>query len=299
MLLGRGAANLWVGGIPKVLTQWGVLILAATPIGNLKDASPRLVEHLQNAQFIAAEDTRTLLKLANALGVRLNAKLFSLHEHNEGTRVEQLAAIAAENDVLVVSDAGMPTVSDPGFQLVRGCVAAGVAVTIIPGPSAVLSALAVSGLPTDRFSFEGFLPRKQGERTRLWTTLAHETRTMVFFESPHRILESLESALAVLGADRQATVSRELTKKFEHTERGTLAQLVEWAKTEPKGEMVIVIAGAVATEHQAIDVIDQVLELVAAGSPLKPAVAQIAEAAGVSKSELYDLVLQKRKQAVN
>ncbi len=284
---------------PTGLTQWGVLILAATPIGNLKDASPRLVEHLEGAQFIAAEDTRTLLKLANALGIRLNAKIFSLHEHNEGDRVNQLAAIAAENDVLVVSDAGMPTVSDPGFQLVRGCVAAGVAVTIIPGPSAVLSALAVSGLPTDRFSFEGFLPRKQGERTRLWTTLAHETRTMVFFESPHRIQESLESALAVLGADRQATVSRELTKKFEHTERGTLAQLVEWAKTEPKGEMVIVIAGAVATEHRAIDVIDQVLELVAAGSPLKPAVAQIAEAAGVSKSELYDLVLQKRKQAVN
>jgi 16S rRNA (cytidine1402-2'-O)-methyltransferase len=193
----------------------------------------------------------------------------------------------------------MPTVSDPGFQLVRGCVAAGVAVTIIPGPSAVLSALAVSGLPTDRFSFEGFLPRKQGERTRLWQTLEHETRTMVFFESPHRIQESLESALAVLGPDRQATVSRELTKKFEHTERGTLAHLVEWAKTEPKGEMVIVIAGAIATEHQAIDVIDQVLELVAAGSPLKPAVAQIAEAAGVSKSELYDLVLQKRKQALN
>ncbi len=299
MVLGQGAVKVAVGGIPKVLTQWGVLILAATPIGNLKDASPRLVEHLQSAQFIAAEDTRTLLKLANALGVKLNAKLFSLHEHNEADRVNQLAAIAAENDVLVVSDAGMPTVSDPGFQLVRGCVAAGVAVTIIPGPSAVLSALAVSGLPTDRFSFEGFLPRKQGERTRLWQTLEHETRTMVFFESPHRILESLESALAVLGPDRQATVSRELTKKFEHTERGTLAQLVEWAKTEPKGEMVIVIAGAIATEHQAIDVIDQVLELVAAGSPLKPAVAQIAEAAGVSKSELYDLVLQKRKQALN
>jgi len=189
----------------------------------------------------------------------------------------------------------MPTVSDPGFQLVRGCVAAGVDVTIIPGPSAVLAALAVSGLPTDRFSFEGFIPRKQGERQRLWQTLEHETRTMVFFESPHRILESLESALAVLGADRQATVSRELTKKFEQTVRGTLGDLVEWAKTEPKGEMVMVLAGAAATEHQAIDVVDQVLQLVAAGSPLKPAVAEIAQAAGVSKSELYDLVLRERK----
>ena len=158
-----------------------------------------------------------------------------------------------------------------------------------------MAALAVSGLPTDRFSFEGFLPRKQGERQRLWQTLAHETRTMVFFESPHRILESLEAAAEVLGGERQATVSRELTKKFEQTVRGTLTHLIEWAKTEPKGEMVVVVAGAAATEHQAIDVVDQVLQLVAAGSPLKPAVADVAQAAGVSKSELYDLVLKERK----
>jgi len=272
-----------------------VLILAATPIGNLSDASPRLIECLETAAYIAAEDTRTLYKLAQALGIKINAKTFSLHEHNEGERVDYLVALAADNDLVVVSDAGMPTVSDPGFQLVRGAVAKGVDVTIIPGPSAVLSALAVSGLPTDRFSFEGFLPRKQGERQRLWETLAHETRTMIFFESPHRILESLESALAVLGPERQATVSRELTKKFEQTVRGTLAQLVEWAKTEPKGEMVVVLAGAEATQHQALDVVDQVLELVAAGSPLKPAVAEVAQAAGVSKSELYDLVLKERK----
>ena len=272
-----------------------MLILAATPIGNLSDASPRLIECLETAAYIAAEDTRTLYKLAQALGIKINAKTFSLHEHNEGDRVDYLVALAADNDLVVVSDAGMPTVSDPGFQLVRGAVAKGVDVTIIPGPSAVLSALAVSGLPTDRFSFEGFLPRKQGERQRLWETLAHETRTMIFFESPHRILESLESALAVLGSERQATVSRELTKKFEQTVRGTLAQLVEWAKTEPKGEMVVVLAGAEATQHQALDVVDQVLELVAAGSPLKPAVAEVAQAAGVSKSELYDLVLKERK----
>jgi 16S rRNA (cytidine1402-2'-O)-methyltransferase len=161
----------------------------------------------------------------------------------------------------------------------------------------VLSALAVSGLPTDRFSFEGFIPRKQGERQRFWQELEHETRTMVFFESPHRLHESLEAALAVLGPDRQATVSRELTKKFEQTVRGTLAELVEWSADEPKGEIVVVIAGAPATEHQAMDVVDQVLELVAAGSPLKPAVAEIAALAGVSKSELYDLVLLKRKQS--
>ena len=274
-----------------------MLILAATPIGNLADASPRLVEHLVNAKYIAAEDTRTLYKLAQALQVKVTAKTFSLHEHNEGDRSKQLVEIAQDEDVLVVSDAGMPTVSDPGFQLVRAGVAAGIDVTIIPGPSAVLSALAVSGLPTDRFSFEGFIPRKQGERQRFWQELEHETRTMVFFESPHRLHESLGAALAVLGPDRQATVSRELTKKFEQTVRGTLAELVEWSADEPKGEIVVVIAGAPATEHQAMDVVDQVLELVAAGSPLKPAVAEIAALAGVSKSELYDLVLLKRKQS--
>ena len=272
-----------------------MLILAATPIGNLSDASPRLVEHLTNAKYIAAEDTRTLYKLALALGIKLQAKTYSLHEHNEGDRATQLVELAGAEDVLVVSDAGMPTVSDPGFQLVRACVAAGVEVTVIPGPSAVLAALAVSGLPTDRFSFEGFIPRKQGERERFWKALAAETRTMVFFESPHRIGESLAAAAAVLGGDRQATVSRELTKKFEQTVRGPLSQLVEWAKIEPKGEMVVVVSGAVAVQQEAIDVVDSVLQLVAAGSPLKPAVAQIAEQAQVSKSELYDLVLKERK----
>ncbi|MFM7029845.1 MAG: 16S rRNA (cytidine(1402)-2'-O)-methyltransferase [Micrococcales bacterium] len=272
-----------------------MLILAATPIGNLSDASPRLVEHLTNAKYIAAEDTRTLHKLAMALGIKLQAKTYSLHEHNEGERSAQLVELAATEDVLVVSDAGMPTVSDPGFQLVRACVAAGVDVTVIPGPSAVLAALAVSGLPTDRFSFEGFIPRKQGERERFWKALAAESRTMVFFESPHRIQESLEAAAQILGRDRQATVSRELTKKFEQTVRGTLEELAEWAKTEPRGEMVVVVAGAEQLQQEAIDVVGRVLELVAAGSPLKPAVAEVAEQARVSKSELYDLVLRERK----
>ncbi|MDE2386550.1 MAG: 16S rRNA (cytidine(1402)-2'-O)-methyltransferase [Actinomycetales bacterium] len=273
-----------------------MLILAATPIGNLADASPRLIEHLQTCEFIAAEDTRSLLNLVHGLGIRHNAKLFSLHEHNESDRLTQLVEIASTSDVLVVSDAGMPTVSDPGFLLVRACVEAGVAVTIVPGPSAVLSALAVSGLPTDRFTFEGFLPRKGGDRRKAFTALAGETRTMVFFESPHRILESLEDAASVLGADRQATVSRELTKKFEHTERGTLAELIEWAKTEPKGEMVIVIAGAVAREVDAGSLVQQVLALAASGTGLKQAVAELASANGVSKSELYSLTLEARKQ---
>lgn len=276
-----------------------MLILAATPIGNLSDASPRLVEHLRESRFIAAEDTRSLLKLANSLGIKLNARLFSLHEHNESDRIESILEIAAEESVLVVSDAGMPTVSDPGFLLVRAAVAAGIEVTVIPGPSAVLSALAVSGLPTDRFSFEGFLPRKSGDRRKTFASLARESRTMVFFESPHRILESLQDAAAELGVNRRASVSRELTKKFEHTERGTLAELADWASTEPRGEMVLVIAGAEVIEAKPDDLIQQVLALIEDGARLKEAVAEIASAAGASKSELYQLVLEQRQASKN
>lgn len=272
-----------------------MLILAATPIGNLSDASPRLVEALTDSKFIAAEDTRSLLKLANSLGIKLNARLFSLHEHNEGDRLTQILEIAQDEPVLVVSDAGMPTVSDPGFLLVRAAVVAGVEVTVIPGPSAVLSALAVSGLPTDRFTFEGFLPRKQGDRRKMFASLAREPRTMVFFESPHRIFESLQDAVLELGQDRAATVSRELTKKFEHTERGTLQDLVEWAKSEPKGEMVLVVAGATAEVVKTEDLVEQVLALTAEGAGLKDAVAEIASAAGASKGDLYQLVLERRK----
>ena len=276
-----------------------MLILAATPIGNLADASPRLIEAMVESKFIAAEDTRSLLKLANSLGIKLNARLFSLHEHNEGDRLSQILEIAKDEPVLVVSDAGMPTVSDPGFLLVRAAVEANVEVTVIPGPSAVLSALAVSGLPTDRFTFEGFLPRKQGDRRKMFASLSREPRTMVFFESPHRILESLEDAVLELGPERAATVSRELTKKFEHTERGSLQHLVEWAKGEPKGEMVLVVAGAQVAEVQVADLVEQVLALLADGAKLKEAVAEIAASAGASKSDLYQLVLDRRKAENN
>jgi 16S rRNA (cytidine1402-2'-O)-methyltransferase len=272
-----------------------VLILAATPIGNLSDASPRLVEHLVGSRFIAAEDTRTLFKLAQALGVKINAKLFSLHDHNERERLEQLVEVAREHDLLVVSDAGMPTVSDPGFNLVRACAEAGVDVTIVPGPSAVLSALAVSGLPTDRFTFEGFMPRKDGERRTLFEELLRERRTMIFFESPHRLFDSLQVAAEVFGADRKASVSRELTKKFEHTERGTLAELTEWAKSDPKGEFVVVIAGAGELIRDIHTLVEDVLALVAGGERLKDAVNQIAELTKVAKGELYQLSLDARK----
>ncbi len=272
-----------------------MLIIAATPIGNLGDASTRLVELLSTVEHIAAEDTRSLTKLAGLLGVKLKAKLYSLHEHNELERADQIVAIALESDVLLVSDAGMPTVSDPGFALVRAAVAAGVEVTVVPGPSAVLAALAVSGLATDRFTFEGFAPRKDAERKSVFEALAGETRTMVFFESPHRIADTLAAAAQVFGADRQATVSRELTKKFEHTERGTLAELIEWAKTDPKGEMVFVIAGAVKTSKDVSALVADVLKLEASGLRMKDAVAEIAELNAVSKSVLYQLSLDAKK----
>jgi 16S rRNA (cytidine1402-2'-O)-methyltransferase len=181
--------------------------------------------------------------------------------------------------------------------LVRAAVDAGLEVTVIPGPSAVLSALAVSGLPTDRFTFEGFLPRKSGDRKKSFEGLLREPRTMVFFESPHRIHESLKDAASVFGDDRLATVSRELTKKFEHTERGKLADLVAWAESEPRGEMVLVIAGAPALEIKTENLVEQVLALTDEGTGLKVAVAEIAQAAGASKSELYQLVLEHRKAA--
>ncbi len=274
-----------------------MLILAATPIGNLSDASARLIEHLGTSKFIAAEDTRTLLKLARGLGVKLDAKLFSLHEHNEAERVSQLLEIAATEDVLVVSDAGMPTVSDPGFVLVRAAIEAGIDVTIIPGPSAVLSALAVSGLPTDRFSFEGFLPRKSGERKKLFQSLLLETRTMVFFESPHRIDDSLKDALSVFGETRQASVSRELTKKFEQTIRGTLPELLEWSANPTKGELVLVIAGnteASTTSASLEDLLAEVEQGRSEGLSLKQSVAKVAETHSLSKSDLYQQVLDSR-----
>ena len=274
-----------------------MLILAATPIGNLSDASARLIEHLGSAKFIAAEDTRTLLKLARGLGVKLDAKLFSLHEHNEAERVAQLLEIAATEDVLVVSDAGMPTVSDPGFVLVRAAIEAGIEVTVVPGPSAVLAALAVSGLPTDRFSFEGFLPRKSGERKKLFQSLLLETRTMVFFESPHRIDDSLKDALTVFGHSRQATVSRELTKKFEQTIRGTLPELLEWSANPTKGELVLVIAGNSEANHSTATIEDLLKEVEhgrSEGLSLKQSVAKVAEAHSLSKSDLYQQVLDSR-----
>ncbi len=274
-----------------------MIILAATPIGNLGDASTRLREALENASVVAAEDTRSTQKLMAGLGVTNRPKLISLHEHNERDRAADLIETARTEDVLVVSDAGMPTVSDPGFALVREAIAAGVTVTAIPGPSAVITALAVSGLPTDRFTFEGFLPRKAGERRSVFGKLANEPRTMVFFESPHRIGDALADAAAVLGADRPAAVCRELTKKFEEVRRGGLGGLAAWAAGSVKGEIVLVVGGASAQEVDLEAALHQVLELAASGTRLKDAASEVAGVTGLSTKSLYEAAL-KRKSAL-
>ncbi|WP_431218450.1 16S rRNA (cytidine(1402)-2'-O)-methyltransferase [Leifsonia xyli] len=271
-----------------------MIILAATPIGNLGDASRRLVEVLGAATVVAAEDTRVAQRLLAGLGVENRPRLIALHDHNERDRAGELVELARDQDVVLLSDAGMPTVSDPGFHLVEAAAAAGVGVTALPGPSAVLTALAVSGLPTDRFTFEGFLPRKQGERTSALHALAAEPRTMVFFESPNRLAASLQDIAAVMGEDRRVVVCRELTKLYEEVRRGTAAALAEWAAEGVRGEIVVVVAGAPAREADPEAAVEQVLALVASGTRLKDAAAEVAEATGLGKRDLYQAALARR-----
>ncbi|MEN0084587.1 MAG: 16S rRNA (cytidine(1402)-2'-O)-methyltransferase [Leifsonia sp.] len=271
-----------------------MIILAATPIGNLGDASRRLVEVLEEATVVAAEDTRVAQRLLAGLGVSNRPRLIAVHDHNERDRAAELVELARDQDVVLLSDAGMPTVSDPGFHLVEAAAAAGVRVTALPGPSAVLTALAVSGLPTDRFTFEGFLPRKQGERHTALRSLAAEARTMVFFESPNRLAASLVDIAAVLGDDRRVVVCRELTKLYEEVRRGTAAELAAWAAEGVRGEIVVVVAGAPARAADPEAAVEQVLALVAAGTRLKDAAAEVAEATGLGKRDLYQAALARR-----
>ncbi|GMA20620.1 ribosomal RNA small subunit methyltransferase I [Arsenicicoccus piscis] len=272
-----------------------MLVLAATPIGDPADASPRLGAELEGADVIAAEDTRRLHRLTTALGVTSRGRVVSYHEHNEASRTpELLERLVAGDRVVVATDAGMPSVSDPGYRLVTAAVDAGVRVTCVPGPSAVLMALAVSGLPVDRFCFEGFLPRKAGERARALAALADERRTMVFFEAPHRVDDTLAAMAEAFGVDRPAACCRELTKTYEEVVRGTLADLVEWSAGEVRGEITLVVAGAqpVAADPEAA--IDQVIARVDAGERLKDACAAVAAATGLPKRELYDGALRRR-----
>lgn len=272
-----------------------MLILAATPIGNLSDASPRLREVLANADVIAAEDTRTTHHLLSALGVTTTARFTSLHDHNETAKAAELAETARTVDVVLVSDAGMPGISDPGFGVVRAAHSAGVTVSVIPGPSAMIAALAVSGQPTDRFAFEGFIPRKG--QAAFFANLAREPRTLVFYESPHRLAESLTAARDAFGPERSATVVRELSKMYEEVAFGTLAELAERFGGENRGEIVIVVAGATVTVMSLEDAVLDVVSRAQTGERLKDAAREVAEITGIPSRDLYNAALARSRDA--
>jgi 16S rRNA (cytidine1402-2'-O)-methyltransferase len=277
----------------------GVLVLAGTPIGDVDDASPRLRAELAGADVIAAEDTRRFRALLQRMGITTTARVVSYFEGNEATRTPELVeALTGGARVVVATDAGMPSVSDPGFRLVAAAVAAGVRVTAVPGPSAVLTALAVSGLPVDRFCFEGFLSRKAGERSRQLARLADEARTMVFFEAPHRTAETLAAMVEAFGPERSGAVCRELTKTYEEVVRGPLTELSAWATAEVRGEVTLVVAGAAARVVDLPAAAAEVADLVAGGVRLKPAVAEVAEREGIARNALYAAALELTRTPV-
>jgi 16S rRNA (cytidine1402-2'-O)-methyltransferase len=271
----------------------GVLILAATPLGNPADASVRLRDALAHADVVAAEDTRRVRRLAADLGVRIGGRVVSHYDAVEDQRSAALAEYVAQGlTVLVVSDAGMPLVSDPGLAAVRRCIEADLPVTCFPGPSALTTALALSGLPVDRFCFEGFLPRKAGQRRARLRTLAAEVRTMVFFESPRRLAECLTDMAEILGPERPVAVCRELTKPYEEVLRGPVCELAGQVQ-DILGEITLVVGGAADKQPDPEDLLDQVDELVERGMRRSEAVAEVAAQAGVSRRQLYALVMQR------
>ncbi len=279
----------------------GVLVLAGTPIGDVADAPPRLLTELAAADVIAAEDTRRLRRLTQALGVTPAGRVVSYFEGNEVGRTPELVeALLGGARVLLVTDAGMPSVSDPGYRLVAAAVAADLKVTAVPGPSAVLTALALSGLPVDRFTFEGFLPRKTGDRARQLASIATEPRTMVFFEAPHRIAEALAAMAEAFGPERPAAVCRELTKTYEEVKRGPLGDLAAWAAEGVRGEITVVVAGAPPAAPKELGPAE-LARLVAvreeAGERRKEAIAAIAAELSLPKREVFDAVVAAKNAA--
>lgn len=277
------------------------LILAATPLGNPADASTRLKSAIESASIIAAEDSRRFHRLCADIEVTFTGRVISFFEGNEEDRTrELLAELKSGADVLVVSDAGMPTISDPGFRLMRDAIAEGIEVSVIPGPSAVTMAVALSGLPTDRFSFEGFPPRTAGARLATFEKLRFEERTMVFFEAPHRLADSLLDCINVFGPDRQAVICREMTKRYEETIRGNLKELSTWATSnEVLGEITLVIAGAITDSASltAADMVARVREFESAGMDRKGAIATVAEEFGIAKRLVYAAVVDANKMS--
>lgn len=279
----------------------GTLVLAGTPIGDTADAPPRLAAELAAADVIAAEDTRRLRRLTQALDVQPSGRIVSYFEGNEAARTPELAdALAGGARVLLVTDAGMPSVSDPGYRLVAAAVERGITVTAVPGPSAVLTALAVSGLPVDRFCFEGFLPRKAGERLSRLREVAAERRTLVYFEAPHRLDDTLAAMAEVFGADRRAAVCRELTKTYEEVKRGPLGELAAWAAEGVRGEITVVVEGAPQTGPEELDaeeLVRRVRVREEAGERRKEAIAAVAADAGLPKREVFDAVVAAKNAA--
>jgi len=289
------------GARPREDDGRGLLVLAGTPIGDVSDAPPRLARELAEADVVAAEDTRRMRRLATALGVVPSGRVVSYFEGNEAARTGELVdALLDGARVLLVTDAGMPSVSDPGYRLVAAAVEKGLRITAVPGPSAVLTALALSGLPVDRFCFEGFLPRKAGERRARLRELAAEPRTMVFFESPHRIADSLAAMAETLGADRPGAVCRELTKTYEEVKRAPLGELAAWAEAGVRGEITVVVRGAPPAEAAPADPAElarRVAEREAAGERRKEAIAAVAAEAGLPKREVFDAVVAAKNTA--
>ncbi|CAB4632071.1 MAG: 16S rRNA (cytidine(1402)-2'-O)-methyltransferase [Actinobacteria bacterium] len=277
------------------------LILAATPLGNPGDASSRLKSAIENATVIAAEDSRRFHRLCQDIEVTFTAKVVSFFEGNEEDRTKELLAELKNGaTVLVVSDAGMPTISDPGFRLMRDAISEDIQVQVIPGPSAVTMAIALSGLPTDRFSFEGFPPRTAGARSATFEKLRFEERTMVFFEAPHRLKESLSDAVEVFGPERKGAICREMTKRYEESIRGTLSELLSWANSnEVLGEITLVVQGAKIDSalRTANDMVDRVREFEAAGMDRKGAIATVADEFGISKRLVYAAVVDANKMS--
>jgi 16S rRNA (cytidine1402-2'-O)-methyltransferase len=279
------------------LPSLGELVIAGVPLGNPGDASSRLRSALETADVIAAEDTRRLRRLAADLGVHLGGRIVSYFEANEAARTGELVAdLSAGSRVLLVADAGMPSISDPGYRLVVAALAAGVAVTCLPGPSAVTTALALSGLPVDRFCFEGFLPRRGGARSARLRELAAEPRTMVFFEAPHRLGECLAALSVAFGSARPGAVCRELTKTYEEVRRGPLSELVSWAADGVRGEITIVVGGAplVAAAFDAASLADMVSDALDAGMPRKEAIAAVAARTGASRRDVFDALVARK-----
>ncbi|KAF0646993.1 tetrapyrrole (corrin/porphyrin) methylase, partial [Streptomyces fradiae ATCC 10745 = DSM 40063] len=273
----------------------GTLVLAGTPIGDIADAPPRLAAELAEADVVAAEDTRRLRRLTQALGVQPRGRVVSYFEGNETARTPELVeALVGGARVLLVTDAGMPSVSDPGYRLVAAAVERDVRVTAVPGPSAVLTALALSGLPVDRFCFEGFLPRKAGERLARLREVAAERRTLVYFEAPHRLDDTLAAMAEVFGAGRRAAVCRELTKTYEEVRRGGLGELAAWAAEGVRGEITVVVEGAPEpgpAELDADELVRRVRVREEAGERRKEAIAAVAAEAGLPKREVFDAVV--------